>query len=65
MINLELSKDLNPFLIYDDVRKRHTLSILNGTLTFKTNIPETKRYMLCMKYNIYCVALYIYIYYTR
>ncbi len=51
MINLELSKDLNPFLIYDDVRKRHTLSVMNGTLTVKTNIPETKRYMLCMKYN--------------
>ena len=51
MINLELSKDLNPFLIYDDVRKRHTLSVMNGSLIIKTDIPNSGRYMICVKYN--------------
>jgi hypothetical protein len=51
MINLELSKELNPFLIYDDVRKRYTMSSLNSKLTIETNIPKSGRYMICVKYN--------------
>jgi hypothetical protein len=51
MIKLKLSKDLNPALIYDEVCGRHTLSVLNGSLKIKTNIPATNKYMLCVKYN--------------
>ena len=51
MINLELSKELNPFLIYDDVRKRYTMSSLNSILTIETDVPDSGRYMICVKYN--------------
>ena len=51
MINIEISKDLNPNLIYDDVYKRYTLNRLNGILTVKVNIPKSGLYMLNMKYN--------------
>ena len=37
-LTIFLSWIYNPFLIYDDVRKRHTMSVMNGTLTVKTNI---------------------------
>ncbi len=51
MINLELSKELNPFLIYDDVRERYTMNSLNSILTIETDIPDSGRYMICVKYN--------------
>lgn len=51
MIPLELSKDINPDLIYDDIQKRYTLSRLNGVLKININIPKNGKYMLCMKYN--------------
>ena len=51
MIPLELSKDLNPNLIFDDVFKRHTLNRLNDILKVKFTIPEHKKYMVVMKYN--------------
>ena len=40
MIPLELSKDINPDLIYDDIQKRYTLSRLNGVLKININIPK-------------------------
>ena len=51
MLNLELSKDLNPNLIYDKVSEKYTLNKLNGILTVKNEYSKTGYYMLNMKYN--------------
>ena len=51
MITLELSKELNPNLIFDEVCKKYTLNRLNGVLKVKGVIPKTGRYMINMKYN--------------
>ena len=50
MIPLELSKDLNPNLIHDEVCNKYTLNRLNGVLKLKTLLQEGK-YMICVKYN--------------
>lgn len=51
MIPLELNKDINPNLIYDDVCKKYTLNRFNGVLKFNTKIPKRGQYMINMKYN--------------
>jgi hypothetical protein len=51
MIRLELSQQLNEFLIYDSVCDRYTFSKLDETLKINTYVPVTQNYMLCMKYN--------------
>ena len=51
MIPLELNKDINPNLIYDDICKKYTLNRLNGVLKINTEIPENGQYMINMKYN--------------
>tara|TARA_B100000795_G_scaffold268507_2_gene255600 strand:- start:1407 stop:2855 length:1449 start_codon:yes stop_codon:yes gene_type:complete len=51
MIPLELSKELNPNLLYDEVYKRYTMSIINDILKIKFNILQKSRYMLVIKYN--------------
>ena len=51
MINLELSKDLNPNLIYDNVCNKYTLNNLNGILKLKGFLIKTGQYMVNVKYN--------------
>jgi hypothetical protein len=51
MIPLELSKDLNPNLIHDEICNKYTLNRLSGILKLKVNIEEEGRYMICVKYN--------------
>ena len=40
MITLELSKELNPNLIFDEVCKKYTLNRLNGVLKVKGFVPQ-------------------------
>ena len=51
MIKLELSQQLNEFLIYDPVYDRYTFSKYDQTLKINTYVPVSQNYMLCMKFN--------------
>lgn len=51
MIPLELSKELNTNLTYDEVTKKYSLSKNNDKLKIKYNLLQGGKFMLVIKYN--------------